>query len=426
MPQSPLEELEQRELIAQVSDHDGLAKHLSEEVRTLYCGFDPTADSLHIGNLVPLLTLRRFQLAGHRPIALVGGATGLIGDPSGKLNERLLNEAGLVGQWVEKIKSQVARFVDFDRGVHSAEVVDNLDWTRNLDVITFLRDIGKHFSVNAMIQKESVRSRLQTEGEGLSFTEFSYMVLQSMDYMQLAERYGCSLQIGGSDQWGNITSGMDLVRRTLAREVYAMTVPLVTKADGTKFGKTEAGTVWLDPERTSPYAFYQFWLNVADQDVVNFLRIFTFKSLADIAELAVSVQHTPEEREAQQVLADEVTGLVHGEGGLASAKRITAALFQEAMADLTQSDFQQLEQHGLETCVIPGERGSVLEVLVDSGLAQSKAAAKRLINSKGIRIDGRQILDPDAAVVRKEAFFQRYHLIRRGKKHWAMAVHNAP
>ncbi len=425
MPRSPLQELDRRQLIAQISDREGLDAHLESKMRTLYCGFDPTADSLHIGNLVPLLTLRRFQRAGHRPIALVGGATGLIGDPSGKLNERLLNEKALVDEWVARIKLQVSKFLDFDQGACAAEVADNLDWTRDLDVIGFLRDIGKHFSVNAMIQKESVRSRLQTEGEGLSFTEFSYMVLQSMDYMELAKRYDCTLQIGGSDQWGNITSGMDLVRRTLGREAYAMTVPLVTKADGTKFGKTEAGTIWLDPARTSPYAFYQFWLNTSDADVVNFLQIFTFKSIQDISQLADAVVHRPEAREAQQRLADDVTALVHGEEGVASARRITDALFRGKMADLTQADFEQLGQDGLESARIKGDAIGILELLVASGLAQSKAAAKRLVESKGIRVDGRQVTDIETKISAKDGFYQRYHLIRRGKKHWRLALHES-
>src|SRR5512144_640002 len=302
MSGSPISELDKRNLIAQLSDRAGLEAHLQSASRTLYCGFDPTADSLHIGNLVPLLMLRRFQLHGHRPIALVGGATGLIGDPSFKGTERTLNAREVVESWVGPIRDQVSRFVDLT-GNNAAIVVDNLDWTKNLDVISFLRDIGKHFSVNAMMQKDSVRSRLTQHESGISFTEFSYMLLQSMDFMELCKRYGCTLQVGGSDQWGNITAGMDLVRRTLGRETYALTVPLVTKADGTKFGKTETGTIWLDARRTSPYAFYQFWLNTADADVLRYLGAFTFVDVDEIASLATSVRETPEKREAQRRLA---------------------------------------------------------------------------------------------------------------------------
>ena len=262
-----LDDLEQRGLIAQVSDADGLREHLASGSRTLYCGFDPTADSLHIGNLVPLLTLRRFQLAGHRPVLLLGGATGLIGDPSGRDDERSLNSQEVVGSWLGRIHDQVDRFLDFE-GEGGAKIVNNLDWTAGLDVISFLRDIGKHFSVNAMVQRDSVRSRLERDGEGISYTEFSYMLLQSMDYLQLAERMDCTLQIGGSDQWGNIVSGVDLIRRRLGRTAFALTLPLVTRADGAKFGKTAAGAVWLDAAKTSPYRFYQFWLNTPDADVI--------------------------------------------------------------------------------------------------------------------------------------------------------------
>ena len=276
-----LEELHSRGLIAQVSDESGLSEHLAAQPRTLYCGFDPTADSLHIGNLVPLLTLRRFQEAGHKPILLLGGATGLIGDPSGRSDERSLNDSGIVAHWVEKIRHQVSGLLDFT-GNNPASIANNLDWTRDLDVISFLRDVGKHFSVNSMIQRDSVRSRLERDGEGISYTEFSYMLLQAMDYYELARRSGCTVQIGGSDQWGNIVSGMDLVRRRLSQEAFALTVPLVTKADGTKFGKTSAGAVWLDPARTSPYSFYQFWLNSADADVEHFLKVFTFLDLETI------------------------------------------------------------------------------------------------------------------------------------------------
>ncbi len=277
-----IDDLKQRGLFAQASDEEGLARHLANGSRTLYCGFDPTAESLQIGNLVPLLTLRRFQAQGHRPILLLGGATGLIGDPSGRGDERNLNDSVVVETWVERIRAQVEPFLDFS-GNAAAVMVNNLDWTKDLDVISFLRDVGKHFSVNAMIQRESVKSRLDRKGEGISYTEFSYMLLQANDYLELAKRHGCTVQIGGSDQWGNIVSGMDLVRRALGTSAYALTVPLITKADGTKFGKTAAGAVWLDPAHTSPYSFYQFWFNCADADVVKYLKVFTFLGLEEIA-----------------------------------------------------------------------------------------------------------------------------------------------
>jgi len=280
-----LEELQSRGLIAQVTGGDTLTEHLTSASRTLYCGFDPTADSLHIGSLVPLLMLKRFQMAGHKPIALVGGATGLIGDPSFKAQERKLNTPDVVAGWVNKLRAQVSQYIDFECGDNAAEVVNNLDWVGSMGVLGFLRDVGKHFSVNNMINKESVKQRIEREGEGISFTEFTYMLLQSYDFAELYERNQCTLQIGGSDQWGNITGGIDLARRMHGGHVFGLTMPLVTKSDGTKFGKTETGTVWLDPSKTSPYAFYQFWLNTADADVYNFLRYFTFIDVVRIAEI---------------------------------------------------------------------------------------------------------------------------------------------
>ena len=272
-------DLKARGLLNQATADEDLVEHLSTGVRTLYCGFDPTADSLHIGSLVPLLALKRFQQAGHKPLALVGGATGLIGDPSFKAQERQLNTPDVVAGWVEKLKGQVSQFIDFDSPDNAAEVVNNLDWVGDMNVLDFLRDVGKHFSVNNMIQKESVKQRIEREGSGISFTEFTYMLLQSYDFAELAERKDCSLQIGGSDQWGNIVGGVDLARRMYGKSSYGLTLPLVTKSDGTKFGKTESGTIWLDPKKTSPYAFYQFWLNTADAGVYKVLRYFTFLSI---------------------------------------------------------------------------------------------------------------------------------------------------
>lgn len=309
--QGLIADLQSRGLVAQVTGEEAFVEHLAEQ-RVLYCGFDPTADSLHIGSLVPLLALRRFQLAGHKPVALVGGATGLIGDPSFKAQERQLNTPDVVASWSERLRQQVSRFVDFDNGSCSAEVANNLDWMRGMPVLDFLRDVGKHFAVNAMVHKESVKTRIEREGEGISYTEFSYMLLQSYDFAQLYKRFGCTLQIGGSDQWGNITGGIDLVRRMHRASAFGLTLPLITKSDGSKFGKTESGTVWLDPAKTSPYAFYQFWVNVADLDVYRFLRYFTFLPLSELLEIERADELAQGKKSAQAILAREVTCLEIG------------------------------------------------------------------------------------------------------------------
>ena len=416
-----LDELEARRLIAQVSDKEGLRDHLATGPRTLYCGFDPTADSLHIGNLVPLLTLRRFQSAGHRPILVLGGATGLIGDPSGRESERSLNDASVVAGWVERIRSQVAPFLDFD-GTAAARIVNNLDWTRDLELISFLRDLGKHFSVNAMIARESVRRRLQQQDEGISYTEFSYMLLQANDYLQLARRYGCSLQIGGSDQWGNIISGMDLVRRRLGREAFALTLPLVTRADGAKFGKTAAGTVWLNPTKTSPYSFFQFWLNTADADVVAYLRQFSLLDLEEIDALADAVATLPEKRQAQTRLAEHLTSLVHGARALQAVRRITACLFDGDPRTLQEEDLRQLELDGMECVRLQDDRLGLLAAVVASGLAPSNGAARRLVAGKGIYLNGELQEDPNRVLDFADALFGRYTLLRRGKKNWRLLV----
>lgn len=417
---SLLAELNWRGLIAQTSEPAALEEHLGTGRRTLYCGFDPTADSLHIGSLVPLLALRRFQLAGHRPIALVGGATGLIGDPSFKAAERALNEADLVASWVERIREQVSAFIDLDEGSAGGLVVDNLDWTRGLGVITFLRDIGKHFSVNEMVRKEAVRARLEREDSGISYTEFSYSLLQSYDYVELARQYGCSLQIGGSDQWGNITAGMDLVRRMLQRHVHALTLPLVTKADGSKFGKTEAGTVWLSPQRTSPYSFYQFWINAADADVGVFLRLFTFLAREEIEALDRALAEAPERREAQRVLAREVTRQVHGELGLASAERISAALFSGELHALGADDLEQLAWDGLPTVRFGPDGTRVGELMVGLKLAGSNSQAMQLIRSGAVSVNGVAVTATDAIVDSVEPLPGGSWLLRRGKRNWGL------
>jgi tyrosyl-tRNA synthetase len=423
MSSALLDELRQRELVFQVAGEEQLAAWLDGGVRSLYCGFDPTADSLHIGSLVPLLMLRRFQLAGHRPIALVGGATGLIGDPSFKAQERQLNTPDLVGSWVEKLRAQVSRFIDFDAGERSALVVNNLDWTQDLDVLTYLRDIGKHFSINAMIQKESVRQRIDREGSGISYTEFSYMILQSYDFAELYRRYQCGLQIGGSDQWGNITGGIDLTRRLHGGQAFGLTMPLITKADGGKFGKTEAGTIWLDPQRTSPYSFYQFWLSVADADVYRFLRYFTFLPVAEIADIERADAERDGRPEAQRVLAAEVTKLVHGEDGLQAARRISESLFSGDAAGLSETDLEQLRQDGLPATMLDTRQlpETVTQLLTECGLATSgkqvKDALQRnavIVNGEGFGLESNGA--PDAVFAAERALFGRFFLVRLGKK----------
>jgi tyrosyl-tRNA synthetase len=415
-----LGELKWRGLIAQVSDETALQDHLAEASRTIYCGFDPTADSLHIGSLVPLLALQRMQRMGHRPIVLVGGATGLIGDPSFRLNERSLNSADVVQGWVEKLKRQVEPYVSFE-GSCAAILVNNLDWTESLDVISFLRDIGKHFSINTMVNRDSVRSRLEREGEGLSFTEFSYMLLQGMDYLELHRRYGCSLQIGGSDQWGNIISGIDLVRRVVHRQVYGLTLPLVTKADGSKFGKTATGTIWLDQNKTSPYAFYQFWLNTADADVSSYLRFFTYLNEGEILELDKSTCQKPEGREAQRVLAREVTKMVHGADALLGAERISSALFKGDVDQLREGDLLQLTQDGLASFKSSAPIG-LLAAMVETGLARSTSEARKLVESSGVSVNGRTVVDTRYVLDCGVALFGKFHLIRKGKKNWSAVV----
>ena len=324
-----LKDLHERGLVNQITDEEGLAKHLSEKQVTLYCGFDPTADSLHIGHLLPVLMLKRFQKAGHRPIALVGGGTGMIGDPSGRSTERQLNSEEVVHGFSESIKNQLAKILNFDEGENAAVARNNHEWLSQMTIIDFLRDTGKHFGINYMLAKDSVESRIE---HGISFTEFTYMILQSLDFQQLHEKENCTLQIGGSDQWGNITAGLELLRRTAAGEkeveAYGLTVPLITKADGSKFGKTAGGAIWLDPEKTTPYEFYQFWINADDRDVIKFLKSFTFLEMDEIAELEKEVEEQPEKRVAQRRLAEEMTKLVHNEAALAQAERITEALIQ--------------------------------------------------------------------------------------------------
>ena len=416
-----ISDLEQRELISQLAGGDELRKHLSNGSRTVYCGFDPTAESLHVGSVVPLLVLKRFQQAGHRPIALVGGATGLIGDPSFKDDERQLNSTEVVEEWVERLKPQLSQFLDFDCGENSAVLANNLDWTQGYDVLGFLRDVGKHFSVNAMIQKESVKQRIDREGEGISFTEFSYMLLQSYDFAELNKRYNCTVQVGGSDQWGNITGGIDLTRRMNKKQVYGATTQLVTKADGTKFGKTESGTVWISPHMTSPYAFYQFWLNVADADVYKYLKFFTFLSPTEIDEIEQGDKEAKAKPEAQGILAREVTKLLHGEDGLNAAVRISEALFSGNISSLTTGDLAQLELDGLPCTEIQGGPKGIIEVLVDTELAKSNKMAREFIRNNAVSVNGQVVDSVDFELSFSNALEGKFFVLKRGKKLFNLA-----
>ncbi|MDE0930373.1 MAG: tyrosine--tRNA ligase [Halioglobus sp.] len=423
MSKALLDDLHARGLIFQVAGEDELPDWLEGGSRTLYCGFDPTADSLHIGTLVPLLMLRRFQLAGHKPLALVGGATGLIGDPSFKAQERQLNTPEMISGWVEKIKKQVSLFIDFEAGDVSAEVVNNLDWTAQMNVLTFLRDVGKHFSVNAMIQKESVKQRIERDGSGISFTEFAYMILQSYDFAELNHRYDCTLQLGGSDQWGNITGGIDLTRRLHGNQVFGLTMPLITKADGTKFGKTESGTVWLDAQRTSPYAFYQFWLSASDADAYKFLKYFTFVDVEDINAIERSDAERDGRPEAQALLASEVTRLVHGQDGLDAAKRITESLFSGTIGALTEGDVLQLRQDGLPASTIARADfpDTLTQLLADAEMVTSGKQVKDALGRKAVTVNDRILgLEDNGKVpdcfLPVHAMFGRFYLVKLGKK----------
>ena len=424
MSETLLQDLKARGLVAQMTSEEDLAKHLAAGSVTLYCGFDPTADSLHIGSLVPLLTLKRFQAYGHKPLALVGGATGLIGDPSFKAQERKLNDDDTVAGWVEKLKAQVSAFVSFDSGDNSAEVVNNLDWTRNVDVLTFLRDIGKHFSVNQMIAKESVKQRIDRDDAGISFTEFTYMILQSYDFQQLNKSHGCTLQIGGSDQWGNITGGTELTRRMNGNQVFGLTLPLITKSDGTKFGKTEAGTIWLDANKTSPYAFYQFWLQTADADVYRFLKYFTFLTVEEINQIEKDDAERQGRPEAQRILAEEATRLVHGEAGLLAAQRITEALFSGDTSSLDEQDYAQLAQDGLPSSTLDMSEIAatpLTTLLSEAGMAPGGKQVKDALQRNAVIVNGvahgvDDNMNVEGVFAKDKSRFDRYFLVKLGKK----------
>jgi tyrosyl-tRNA synthetase len=420
--QNLISQLEERGLLAQVSDREALEAQLSGGMLTLYCGFDPTADSLHIGHLVPLLTLKRFQQAGHRPVALVGGATGMIGDPSFKAVERKLNTAEITASWGERIRQQVSPFLDFDCGGNSAIVSNNYNWFGSMNVLDFLRDIGKHFSVNAMINKESVKQRINRDEVGISFTEFSYSLLQGYDFVELNRQHQCRLQIGGSDQWGNIAGGIDLTRRLNRDQVFGLTLPLITKSDGTKFGKTESGAIWLDAKKTSPYKFYQFWLGTADADVYRFLAFYTFLSMDEIRGIEAADKARAGAPEAQRILAEEATTLVHGAAAVEAAKRISQSLFSEDQASLTEGDFEQLALDGLPTIELVLGDTNLIDAVVAGGLATSKSQARGFIESGAVAVNGAKITELAYVPQAVDQRFGRYTLLRRGKKNHCLVL----
>lgn len=409
-----LEDLQWRGIIYQQTDEEGIKDILNKEKISLYCGIDPTADSMHIGHLLPFLTLRRFQNEGHRPIVLVGGATGLIGDPSGKSEERKLQTLETIKYNVKAIEKQLHKIFDFD-GESGAILVNNYDWIGSMDVVTFLRDYGKHVGVNYMLAKDTIASRLET---GISFTEFTYTILQAMDFLHLYEHHNCKMQIGGSDQWGNITTGLELIRKIQPEgaKAYGLTIPLVTKADGTKFGKTESGAVWLDPEKTSPYEFYQFWINTADADVVKYLKYFTFLSREEIEELEKSVQEEPHLRKAQKALAEEMTRLIHGEEALQQAIKISEALFSGDVKDLSAAEIKQGFKEVPSYEHVSGEEIGIVDLLVAAKISPSKRQAREDVTNGAIYVNGERITDLGYVLGEKDRIEGQFTVIRRGKK----------
>jgi tyrosyl-tRNA synthetase len=411
-----LEDLTWRGLVAQTTEADALRAALAEPV-TVYAGFDPTAPSLQAGNLVPLLTLRRFQLAGHRAIALAGGATGFIGDPGGRTTERALNDADTVHAWTERIRGQLGRLVDLD----TALLLNNYDWTAGVSALDFLRDVGKHFTVNYMLAKESVSSRLA--GEGISFTEFSYMLLQANDFRVLHDDHGCTLQIGGSDQWGNITAGIELVRKTRGTAVHGLTLPLVTSASGEKFGKSAGNAVWLDPERTSPYAFYQYWLNVDDRDAVPYLKIFTFLSREEIEALEAETAERPHARAAQRALAAELTTTVHGEGELAAVQRASEVLFGSGDVRTLPPELLSQALAEVPRSVVPRDAlPSLPRLLVDLGLAKSNSDARGRVTQGGVYVNGDRATEPDWQPAPADLLHGRFLVLRSGKRNYGLVT----
>jgi len=409
-------DLEWRGLVAQTTDREALTKELSSAPIKFYIGFDPTAPSLHVGNLVVILVMRRFQLAGHLPIALVGGATGLVGDPSGRSEERTLNDESVVEEWVENIRKQLAKFLDFDSKKNAAVMANNLDWTKPVSALEFLRDIGKHFSVNQMLAKDSVSSRL--ESGGISYTEFSYQVLQAFDYLELYRRDNCKLQLGGSDQWGNIVAGLDLIRKVEGGSAHAFTIPLMAKSDGSKFGKTAGGSVWLDSEMTSPYAFYQFWINTEDADVERYLKVFSFKDRTEIERLIETVKTNPGAREAQRELARELTTLVHGSGECAKVEAASKALFgQGELTELDEKTLAAALSQLPKTSIAKGEAfPSWVDLLTATGVVDSKSAARRIVKENGAYLNNEKISGEDFAPTAANLIHGRFLVLRKGKR----------
>ena len=416
MTSALIADLKWRGAFAQSTDEVELAKHLDSGSRTLYIGFDPTAPSLHLGNLVQMTMLRRFQLAGHKPIALVGGATGLVGDPSGRSAERTLNDEEIVAQWLERIRKQLEGFLDFKAPKNAATMANNLDWTAPVSALNFLRDIGKHFSVNQMLAKDSVSARL--ESGGISYTEFSYQVLQAYDFLELFRRANCTLQLGGSDQWGNITAGLDLIRKVTGESAYALSVPLLTKSDGEKFGKTVTGSIWLDPAMTSPYAFYQFFINSDDRDVEKLLKIFSFKSHVEIGELLKSLASNPGAREAHRALAREVTTSIHGSDACAKVEVAAKALFgQGEITDLDSATLAgALAELPRTTINSSSEIPTWVDLIVATGVCESKSAARRIIKEGGAYLNNKKITAEDFAPTSADLIAGKFLILRKGKR----------
>lgn len=413
-----LKDLEWRGIIYQQTDEEGMKELLSKEKISLYCGVDPTADSMHIGHLLPFLTLRRFQNAGHRPIVLVGGATGLIGDPSGKSEERKLQTLEQVRLNVEGIQKQLGKIFDVE-GENGAVMVNNYDWAGSMDVVTFLRDFGKHVGVNYMLAKDTIASRLET---GISFTEFTYTILQAMDFFHLYEKHDCKLQIGGSDQWGNITTGLELIRKMSAEgsKAFGLTIPLVTKADGTKFGKSESGAVWLDPEKTSPYEFYQFWINTADADVVKYLKFFTFLGKEEIEAVEKAVEEEPHLRKAQKALAEEMTRMIHGEESLQQAIRISAALFSGDIKNLSADEIKQGFKDVPSFTVEGEEEQGLVDLLVAAKISPSKRQAREDVTNGAVSLNGERVTDTAYVLSDADKIEGQFTIVRRGKKKYFM------
>ena len=417
-------ELDWRGLYADSTDREALAKRLAEGPTTLYCGFDPTADSLHVGNLVPLFALRRFQLAGHHPIALAGGATGMVGDPSGKSDERNLQTPEQLQHNLDCIRPQLARFLDFTTTQNPARLVNNYDWTGSITFLEFLRDIGKHITVNSMIAKDSVRSRMEDRASGISFTEFSYMLLQGFDFLHLRKAYNCELQVGATDQWGNITVGTELTRKKLGATVWGLVFPLLTKSDGSKYGKTATGTVWLDPKKTSPYRFYQFFVNADDADVVKLLKTLTFLSREEITALETELTANPGARAAQKALAREMTTLVHGADALAGALKASEILFGGSLDGVAESIFNdvvgEVPTKDLEKAKLEGPGTPIADLIVQAGLENSKGAARKALEAGGIYLNNVRVPDHTRNVTAADLLFGKYLLLRKGKRSYAV------